>query len=159
MTAMSHKTYLLTWNPAKSTWDYYQDWENVFVGNRPRLEWSCGNTQKIQVGDRVFMMRLGWREKVTGIVASGWVTAEAVEGPHWADEGNSTLYVEFEPDVLLNPDMDVLLDPRIVSPEFNWRPQRSGVSIPGEIAAPLERIWRQHVGRRCCRRWACRRQF
>lgn len=79
-------TYLLTWNPGKYPWEgFRQDWEAVNMGFRPLFKWSCGNTKKIAVGDRVYMMRLGWREPITGIFASGWVTAEPEEGPHWSD--------------------------------------------------------------------------
>jgi 5-methylcytosine-specific restriction protein A len=138
----NYMTYLLTWNPSKSGWiSVQEDWENFYSGNRPRLEWSCGNTRKIRVGDRVFLMRLGWREKVTGIVASGWVTGEPLEGQHWADDRGSALYIEFEPDVFLNPEAEGLLDPKVVSRDFNWHPQRSGVTIPNEIAAQLEKVW------------------
>jgi 5-methylcytosine-specific restriction protein A len=141
-------TYLLTWNPGKAEWpDLSDDYESVFLGNRPRIEWSCGNTKKIAVGDRVFMMRLGWREPVTGIMASGWVTDEPIEGPHWDVEQRekTAWYVEFELDALLNPSIHALLDPVRVSPDFRWRPQSSGVTIHDDIAAQLELVWHQHL--------------
>jgi hypothetical protein len=111
-------TYLLTWNPGKTGWaDLSEDSEAVFIGHRPRMEWSCGNTKKIVVGDRVFMMCLGWREPVTGIMASGWVTGEPIEDRHWEQAEKTAWYIEFEVDALLNPKIHNLLDP---SPEV-WR--------------------------------------
>ncbi len=142
----NHATYLLTWNPRKYDWENFQDdWEDVYFGNRPLFEWSCGNTRKIRVGDRIFLMRLGWRERITGIVASGWITGEPKNDQHWEDPEGSALYVQFEPDVLLNPEIDKLLNPKLVSQNFNWHPQRAGVTIPTEIAIHLEQIWQQHV--------------
>jgi 5-methylcytosine-specific restriction protein A len=141
-------TYLLTWNPGRYEWkDFQEDWEAVYLGSRPRFEWSCGNTKKIAVGDRVFMMRLGWREHITGMLASGWVTGEPVQGEHWSEkkEGATAPYVEFEPDVLLNPGVDELLDPTIVSSSHNWRPQSSGTAIPQDIAQRLEEAWQEHL--------------
>lgn len=145
---MSHKTYLLTWNPGKFVWKgFEEDWEAVFLGHRPRIEWSCGNTQRIEVGDRVFMMQVGYRNKKTGMVASGWVTGEAVEGRHWNDESNSptALFIEFEPDVLLNPTFQPLLDPTVIETDFTWYPQRSGVTIPDDTANKLEARWAEHL--------------
>jgi 5-methylcytosine-specific restriction enzyme A len=150
ISAIHSKTYLLTWNPGKFEWgDFQEDWDSYYSGSRPRFRWSCGNTKSIKVGDRVFLMRLGYQEDVTGIVASGVVTEPPFEEDNWNPEGLSLTawYVEFEPDVFFNPDTDDLLDPKIVSQEFNWHPQRSGVTIPNEIAIHLEQIWQRHVQR------------
>ena len=145
---MPHKTYLLTWNPRKFNWKGFQeDWEAVFLGHRPRIEWNCSTTQRIEVNDRVFMMRVGSRKKPSHIMASGWVTGEAVEGRHWNDESNSptALFIEFEPDILLNPLMQPLLDPSPIETDFAWYPQRSGVTIPDDTASLLENAWAEHL--------------
>lgn len=142
--------YLLTWNPRNFAWEGFEDdWDAVYMGFRPRFRWSCGNTKRIAVGDRVFMMRLGWREQVTGIFASGWVTKEPFVDKHWSEEkqGSTALYVEFEPDVLLNPDTGELLKPDTVAADYNWYPQSSGVTIPQAIVESLERAWQQHIQR------------
>lgn len=144
----SHATYLLTWNPKRFSWDDFQDdWESIYVGNRPHFRWSCGNTKKILVGDRVFLMRLGWQEPITGIVASGWVSGEPALDENWNEESDNplALYINFEPDLMLNPHLHDLLDPTIISSNFNWRPQRSGVSIPDQIAFDLEQAWQTHI--------------
>lgn len=141
-------TYLLTWNPGRFSWETFEeDWDVFYMGSRPRFRWSCGNTKSIEVGDRVFLMRLGYQEEIKGIVASGIVTVSPFEAPHWHGEGGTptALYIEFEPDVLLNPDTDDLLDPKIVTQEFDWYPQRSGITIPHEIVPYLEQVWQQHV--------------
>lgn len=141
-------TYLLTWNPEKFEWlDFLDDLNAFMSGARPLLTWSCGNTKKIEIGDRVFLMRLGYRQPVHGLIASGYVTTTPFEEDHWNDQyGTSTaLYIEFEPDVLLNPASDGLLDPNEVTDAYNWYPQRSGVTIPAEIAFRLESLWQQHT--------------
>lgn len=140
-------TYLFTWNPRKFSWDdFQQDWENVYSGNRPRFEWSCGNTKRIAVGDRVFMMRLGWQEKVKGLMLSGWVTVEPMEDKHWDENRGSSmaLYLEIEPDILLHHNIDILFDPTTLQMNYDWYPQRSGVLIPADISELLEAMWYEH---------------
>lgn len=144
----SYTTYLLTWNPGKFEWDDFQeDWDAFYSGSRPLLRWSCGNTKKIVAGDRVFLIRLGRHAKSKGIIASGVTTTAPFEASHWNIEGMtfSALYVEFEPDALLNPDIDDPLDPHSVSEDFNWFPQSSGITIPNEIAVRLEVAWQGHI--------------
>lgn len=117
------------------------------MGSRPCIRWSCGNTKKIQIGDRVFLMRLGWRQHNTGILASGWVTVQSFEEVHWNSNSMSpsAYYIEFEPDVLLDPDANPLLNPPLTSHKFNWYPQRSGITIPNDVALRLEDIWQDHI--------------
>lgn len=141
-------TYLLTWNHKHFAWDSFQeDYDAFYMGSRPRLRWSCGNTKRIQIGDRVFLMRLGHQDPVKGILASGIVTKGHFEHAHWSDEsGNRTAnYIEFEPDILLNSEYDELLDPNLVTQDFDWFPQSSGISIPSDTASYLERVWQRHV--------------
>ena len=49
-------TYLVTWNPKKFNWVDFDSCyeEGLYIGN-----WSCGNTKRIQAGDRIFMIRQG----------------------------------------------------------------------------------------------------
>src|SRR5689334_12074353 len=98
----------------KFSWEDFQGgWGAFKLGQRPIHRWSCGNRKNIKVGDRVFLMRLGKQEKIKGIIASGYVTKPCYEAAHWgrAEEGATTLYINFEPDALLNPLEIALLDP------------------------------------------------
>ncbi len=143
-----HSTYLLTWNPRKSNWiNFSDDYAAIQSGFRPLCEWSCGNTKKIAIGDRVFLMRLGYREPIKGILASGWVTKPNIVDENWNDENASPFarYGKFELDTILMPGIDVLLDPRLVDSSFLWFPQTSGITIPIEVAGRLERAWHLHT--------------
>src|SRR5690349_12233769 len=97
-------TYLLTWNPIKFAWDTLQkDWEMVNSGADYEERWSCGNSKKPRVGDRVFFMVLG-SKKLRGIMASGYITRGSFEETHWNENaaGSTTHYINFRYDVFLN---------------------------------------------------------
>src|SRR3712207_2041164 len=102
-------TFLLTWNP--QTWDW-QDLEDDIddvrdLGSAVR-PWSCGNTKRIKVGDRLFLRRLG-RELPVGIMASGYAISDPYEGAHYNDDEKTALIVDAEFDILLNPKHDKIL--------------------------------------------------
>lgn len=139
-------SYLLIWNPSNFTWtSFYEDLEAIRHGFRPLLRWSCGNTKRIAAGDRVFLMRLGQREKIKGILASGVVVVEPYMDAHWSEANATALYLRFEADTLLDPATEKLLDPREISTQLDWYPQKSGVQIPAEIAQRLEIGWHKHL--------------
>lgn len=143
-------TYLLTWNPRRWHWsDIDDDIEAFDRQGFVRSSWSTGVTRKIVPGDRVFLMRLG--EDPRGIVASGWAVSEVYEGGHWTDETDvdadygTALYIDIILDILLDPRTRTLPHSRLrdgIMARMNWTPQASGVTIPNDIAAELERIWR-----------------
>jgi len=140
---------LLTWNPGKYQWlDLTDTWEAVNLGYVQEDRWSCGNSKKLQLGDRVFMMCLG-ATATKGIMASGWVTEEPFEDLHWSDQAQhlTTRYVWFRYDALLNPEVQPLLNPAGDETNYNWTPQTSGLTIIPEVARDLERLWQAHLGR------------
>jgi hypothetical protein len=47
-----------------------EDWKNINIGSDYEERWSCGNSKKPRVGDRVFLMVLG-SKKLKGMMASG----------------------------------------------------------------------------------------
>lgn len=142
-------TYLLTWNPAKSTWlNYDEEQKAVELGYIVSVKWSCGVRKHLPIGSRIFMMRLGYQQPKQGVFASGYATHEPELGKHWNNNAESlqTMYTRFELDVLLNLDVHNLLVPQDeVSDEFNWYPQSSGVEIPQAIATMLESEWVKHL--------------
>lgn len=146
-TQATQHTYLLTWNPNRFVWtDFDEIIDSIALSCPTHVRWSCGNTQTIAIGDRVFLMMVGQKEN-NGILGSGWVISSPFEDTHWGAglTENKALYIEFKPDVLMHPDKDELLNPKIISPEFNWYPQRSGISIPPHVVAELETAWQQHT--------------
>lgn len=146
-------TYLLTWNPLRWHWDDLAvSSAETLAGRGVLASWSCGNTKKIQAGDRIFLMRVAKDPK--GIIASGWVTTAPHLRLHWdvdkAAAGINCLGVDGEWERLLNPAIDAPLGIRVLQNgklgDFNWTPQSSGIQIPDEIAIELEKKWAEHVG-------------
>ena len=141
------KTYLLTWNPLRWEWeDLADDILKVRSGAGLVARWSCGVTKSIQLGDYVYLMKLGTSPK--GIVASGVVTREMFEAEHWdpakARSGIQGRFIEFKVDTLLNPFEDSILLSEVLNerfPEMEWHPQASGTRIPDHITEHLARAW------------------
>lgn len=140
-------TYLLTWNPARWSWDNLHECIKTVKSQGYYLDsWSSGVTKKIQPDDRVFLMKLG--NEPRGIVASGWATGKVYRGRHWDKaaraEGKTALYVDVHFDTLFDPDKDIFprawLDDGIYT-QMRWELQASGTSIPDDVAAKLEKDW------------------
>jgi 5-methylcytosine-specific restriction protein A len=147
------KTYLLTWNPNRSPEPEMPRQANETAAGKTVIgRWSCGNTKQIEIGDRVFLIRLGVEPK--GIVGSGWVVKPPYFDTHWdvqkQTEGKKGLFVMCEWERILNPTIDVPLSinklPSWKIGEKSWTPQSSGVQIPSNIVSELENLWAKHIG-------------
>jgi 5-methylcytosine-specific restriction enzyme A len=138
--------YLLTWNPKRWHWwddlgDSFEKSGKYYLGN-----WSCAS-KRVQVNDRVFLIRLG--KEPRGIVASGWADSTPYYDTHWDDDlaalGKSALYVDVRFDVLLNPSIEKIfsrkdLDRGILG-RMHWNSQLSGIHIPDDVVFRLEEEW------------------
>ena len=144
-------TYLIKWNP-KNGWKtphhprtLEQDVENVRRKGFIDLTWSCGNTKKIQKGDRIFMLRTGVSPR--GIMASGIVTKEPYEGSHWdiSRLGDTALYIGVRFDALFDPEYDGILETEQLKAKhltnFTWHTPPGGLSFSAPAAAELEAAW------------------
>ncbi len=147
------KTYLLTWNPNRSPEPEMPRQANETAAGKTVIgRWSCGNTKQIEVGDRVFLIRLGVEPK--GIIGSGWVVKPPYFDTHWdvqkQAEGKQGLFVMCEWERILNPTIDVPLSinklPRWKIGKKSWTPQSSGIQIPPQIISELEDLWAKHIG-------------
>ena len=143
-------TYLLTWNPKRWAWDdLAADADAVAERGRLVRRWSCGNTKRIALDDRVFLLRQGVEPR--GIIASGTVTRESYPAEHW-NPGHLApgWFVDVAFDALQDPETGpILARKRLDAPEyaqFRWNTQSSGISIPPHIAEVLEREWDSVVG-------------
>jgi 5-methylcytosine-specific restriction protein A len=144
-------TYLLTWNPARWSWDNLQECiETVKTQGYHLDSWSSGVTKKIRPDDRVFLIKLG--DEPRGIVASGWATSKVYEDRHWDKsaraKGKIALYFDVHFDTILDPDKQIF--PRAwlndsIYAKMHWEPQASGTTIPDDVAAKLEKDWAQFV--------------
>ncbi len=103
------------------------------------MNWSCGNTKKIIVGDTFFLIRLGVEPK--GIIGCGYVSSAPYRVPHWDVEKAKQGLTSWLTDVLFT----ALSEPPIIPieqlkaryPTYNWSAQVSGLSIPESIARKL----------------------
>ena len=145
-------TYLLTWNPEKAyKWEDLLDCiDDVRDHGFYATSWSCGRNRKITAGDRVFMMRQGHGSgERRGVFASGWATSDVYQQEHWdeteARKGKLALYVPIRLDVLLDSDSETILSRSVLREDLlaggPWDARTGGVTIPGEIAAELEKEW------------------
>ena len=138
-------TWLLTWNPTKWDWDDYDEVVSLSrIGKGYLTGWNCAN-RHAQVGDRVFMVKLGDPSTPRGIFASGYITSDFWEGEHFDDsKDNTIMYV----DVVLTKVLDYRSDNIITIdelkqrfPEQSWSPQASGISIKVDAARWLIEQW------------------
>lgn len=141
------KSILLTWNPGRWAWeDFIGDRNELLQSGSLPSTWSCGVSRRIEIGDRVFLMRLGKPLKGKGLVGSGRVVGDVHEESHWDKEkakaGKKTLYVDVSFDRL--EETPVISEAELAHPPLNamnWFPQASGTYIPTEVAEYLETMW------------------
>ncbi|WP_284352198.1 HNH endonuclease [Roseisolibacter agri] len=147
--------YLLTWNPGGGRGSVDASYEKLAAfarDERPWVSWSCGNSQGIPAGSRIFLLRQGRVPR--GVVASGWVTRGSHEDLHWQTErrarGESAWYVGVGFDALLldpavEPPLDVASATEGPLTGVPWATPRSGIAIRPTTAAALEIAWTAHV--------------
>lgn len=149
------KSVILKWNPSFSSYqmssyiqliqgfvkkDYYE------CGDY--MNWSVWDYDKINVGDRVYWVKVGYGQ--IGIVGSGVVTSEPYRSEDWSGKGRITYYVDFIPDVLLNPDTVPILTCETLQraiPNFDWSKGHSGLVLNDEQAQKLAALWKDFLQR------------
>jgi hypothetical protein len=105
--------------------------------------WSVWDHDQIHEGDRFFWVKVGMYGQ-TGIVASGKITSEPYRDEDWSGKNRETFYVDFVPDVLINPDaLPVLSCAELaqIIPDFEWEKGHSGLVLNDEQAKKLEEVW------------------
>lgn len=139
-----HKTYLLRWNPAISSYtlsDYTECLEK-YNGNW-RMNWSIWDWKDTEEGDRFFMLREG--DGVNpGIVFRGIFTSAPYESGDWRGTDSKRHYVDVECWDASNPNETAMLSPEELEktiPEINWRKGHSGELLTDEQTAALEALW------------------
>ncbi len=141
--------FLFTWNPRKWAWeDLAGDAKLVERDGKVAGDWSCGRTERIQPGDRLFLLKQG-SDLPRGLLGSGHVTSDVYMSEHWSGEGRQTRYVNIEFDVLLDPQRHELLERRQLDQppldKVHWNTQSSGIRIPSEVLPLLEARWQAHL--------------
>ena len=111
--------------------------------------WSVWDWQKIHEGDRFYLVKVGMYGQ-TGIVASGIVTSEPYKDEDWSGKGRETYYVDFLPDVLLNPDALPILTCKELATaisDFEWDRGHSGLVLTDDQASLLDALWQEFLKR------------
>lgn len=138
--------FLIVWNQKNWKWEDYKVAAELTKQGIPYKEpWSC-NTKQIEVGDRVYLLKLGQDPK--GILASGIVTSEPYDREHWDEEkrnkGKMCPLVDVSFDVILDYETEELLSQELLKrnfPDQHWSPQGSGIVVKQEYVKALEYIW------------------
>jgi 5-methylcytosine-specific restriction protein A len=116
-------------------------------GQEVVVAWPCGRSTAPKAGDRAFWLRQG--KPPRGIFASGTLVEDAHSEPHHdpakAARGRTQCWLRARLDRLLDSDAgDVLQRAALDAPglsAMHWDTRISGVRIPDEVAAQLERVW------------------
>jgi 5-methylcytosine-specific restriction protein A len=147
------RTWLLVWNPLRSRWRVSRPARTVQSGRNTKYGSSCGVNKSIRTKDRIFLIRLGVEPR--GIVGSGFATTRPRRGPAWRGKPNrkSALYIDVLWDALLDTSSDAPTRQRPLSlkrlqsgrlARVTWSTRASGITIPSDVAAELERQWTAH---------------
>ncbi|MES2810247.1 MAG: HNH endonuclease [Bacteroidota bacterium] len=139
------RAYLFAWNPSKWRFEELEEKiQDLKTTGKAEIIWSIASHKKVRIGDRAFIMRLGSEPR--GIFASGVITSEPRDLPHWSGTGLvPRVMIEF--DVLINPETDPILHlsaiEKNISQQQRWLPQQSGIEI--YPVQEIESLWEQFI--------------
>jgi len=144
-------TVILKWNPAVSSYKmlhYLQDLNDIIGTEMTDFNWSVWDYDKIHAGDRYYLVKLGYGQ--TGIVSSGIITSEPYLDSDWRDTKNTIYYVDFLPNVMINPDTLPILTSEELSniiTDFEWFKGHSGMVLDASQANKLEKTWESYLSK------------
>lgn len=125
-------TYLFAWNPThEEPASLSTQVRDLRKHGSVTFQWRSGVRRHLEVGSRVFMIRLGSEPK--GIIGAGWTRTEPSGEPPCLD-------IEFEA-LSETPRIPSALLVRPPFSRFNWWIQGSGIKLPEDIASNLESLW------------------
>lgn len=142
-------TVILKWNPTFSSYsmfNYLYDIVNLNFDEEVDNNWSVWDYDKIDVGDRYFMVKLG--AGATGIVGTGLISSEPYEAEDWSGKGRRMFYADFVPEMMLNPDaLPILSTTTLASriPGFEWDYGHSGLVLDQADGELLNKLWEAFV--------------
>ncbi len=137
--ASEKNAYLFVWNSNPMNWDtYHSSLKKVRRNHKCIIPWLC-NTNKVEPGDRAFLIKVGKQPK--GIIGSGTIV-ETIR------EHGKVTSVKLKLDSLLDYNHAVLRLDTLKSGALSqqwWTPQASGISIKPHLVNKLEKIWEEAV--------------
>ena len=146
------KTVIFKWNPAFSSYSmmhYLYDLHHLLEYDEFDYNWSVWDYARIHEGDRFYWVKVGMYGQ-TGIVGSGSIISEPYLDEDWSGKGRETFYVDFRPDVLINPDALPILTCQELEkyiPDFEWTKGHSGLVLNEEQTSCLDALWREFIQR------------
>jgi hypothetical protein len=137
-----NRAWLLSWNPKHfSDGGDGSDSYQLELNPGDKHRWTSSSKQP-QLGDRIFLIRLGIEPK--GIIASGEISRTSFDDEDWRDSSKNRNYIEFEVEEH-RPDLarGLLKQSELISsfPQQQWSPQSSGIEINPLITEELEKLW------------------
>lgn len=136
---------ILRWNPEISSYSmdsFKNAMEEAKNTQKYRLNWSVWEHEKIQYGDRFFMLRVG--KGKTGVVMSGVIMSNPYRGEDWSGKGRTTYYVNIIPDFLVDTEQGKHLSIRDLEkalPNYIWKEGHSGMVLNKSLGTKLEWLW------------------
>lgn len=143
------KTVIFKWNPSFSSYSMFHFLRNIVELNFDEMEdynWSVWDFDQIHEGDRYYWMKLGPGQ--VGLVGAGTITSEPYESEDWSGKGRRTFYVDFEPEIMINPDAMPILNAQILNariPDFEWDHGHSGLVLTESQAEELDKLWKAYI--------------
>lgn len=142
---MAHKTFVLEWNPAISSYNWAQFESDFNEGEVPWcFNWSIWDYNEAHRGDRFVMIKCG--DGKTGIVMSGSFASEPYEAEDWSGHGRQVFYADLDLDTFIHPEKCPMLTTEQLDaemPEFQWKGGHSGRLLPTEYDDKLEIMWKK----------------
>jgi 5-methylcytosine-specific restriction protein A len=101
-------TSLLLWNPDQYGRDSNDGglsasraYDEVTRYGTASVRWSCGSSQRIRAGDRLYFLKQGNRGR--GVLTSGRAEAGSFQAPHWRNADEKANYVMMVIDDMVDP--------------------------------------------------------
>lgn len=144
------QTFVMRWNPEISSYKV-ADFEHAmedFYEEGFYYDWSIFDHEKVHVGDRFFMLKVG--NENTGIVMSGVIVSLPYKDKDWSGKGRDVRYVRMIPDCMIHPNKSKMVTIQMLDetlPGVNWNEGHSGVLLSNEQACKLYEIWNNYLNR------------
>lgn len=142
------QTFIMRWNPEISSHKVV-DFEHAmeeFYEEGFYYDWSIFDYEKVHVGDRFFMLKVG--NGNTGIVMSGIIVSLPYKDEDWSGKGRDVRYVRMIPDCMVHPDKSKMVTIQMLEetlPGVNWNEGHSGVLLSDEQACKFDNLWQSFM--------------
>lgn len=142
------QTFVMRWNPEISS-HKVTDFEHAmedFYEEGFYYDWSIFDYEKVHVGDRFFMLKVG--NGNTGIVMSGIIVSLPYKDEDWSGKGRDVRYVRMIPDCMVHPDKSKMVTIQMLEetlPGVNWNEGHSGVLLSDEQACKFDNLWQSFM--------------